>query len=696
MIVFLVNPLKDNTNRNALVRRWIMRTRTIVFLTVLTSLSFCLSLAFATSTGQIKGRLTHKDTGKPIIGASVLVVGTTMGAMTDLEGKFQILRLEPGTYILRISHLEFVTLEITDVVVGVDSTVEINRTLISKVTDLDETITVTGSCDALDKFVVDSRVTITRRPVQTVDNLLTQVAGVRTTSEDEVFIRGGRAGEVSYIVDGVPIGDPLGGSPGNLSLVSGSIAPPAHGGSAIVNGEPFDAMFFEHYGVNPFVDTEDDHYSTFAIDIDDASYTLARAYLNRGQLPHKDAIRVEEFINHFEYNYDPPDREAFRVVMEAAPSHFGPQGSQLLRIGIKGKVIRDADRKPANLVFVIDVSGSMGRENRLGLVKKSLALLTDRLTARDRVGIVIYGSRATVKMNPTWCHEKRNIQRVIESVQCGGSTNAEHGIKLGYKMASEIFVRGHINRVILCSDGVANVGATDSDGIHKQIKQYAQKGITLTTIGFGMGNYNDVLMEKLANNGDGQYAYVDNLKEARRLLIDNLTGTLQEIARDVKIQVDFNPGVVRSYRLLGYENRDVDDDKFRDDTEDGGEIGAGHTATALYELKLTEQPTSDVVATVFIRYQDPDSGEITEINHPFRRGGFTGTFAATSDDFRLAAAVAEFSEIMRGSYWARDAKLAPVLEVVQRLMDRSDNEDIVELERLIMTAGRHAEELAKR
>jgi Ca-activated chloride channel family protein len=471
--------------------------------------------------------------------------------------------------------------------------------------------------------------------------------------------------------------------------------PPAHGGTAIVNGEPYDAMFFENYGVNPFVDTEDDHLSTFAIDVDDASYIKTRQFLEQGNLPHKDAVRVEEFINHFKYNYNSPVYDPFQVYLEGAPSKFG-QNCQLLRIGIKGKNIRPENRKAANLVFVIDVSGSMDRENRLALVKRALRMLVDELNADDRVGIVIYGSRGEVLLEPTSAANKDRILTAIEFLRSGGSTNAEEGLKLGYQMADRYFEKGKINRLILCSDGVANVGVTKAEDLLKWIKNYADRGITLSSIGFGMENYNDIMLEKLGNKGNGHYAYVDDIAEARRIFVENLTGTLQVIARDVKIQVDFNPKTVRSYRLLGYENRDVDDDKFRDDKEDGGEIGSGHEVTALYEIKLFKNNTADDIGTVYIRFKDPDSGAVEEINKRIRRGHFEDRFRDCSTEFKLAAAAAEFSEILRKSYWAKNSNLDDVLDLVKEVYERNDSPEVVELMNLVSKAQKFSEELADR
>jgi len=464
---------------------------------------------------------------------------------------------------------------------------------------------------------------------------------------------------------------------------------PAHGGSVPPNGQDVDAMFFESYGVNPFVDTEDDHLSTFAADVDTASYALMRSYLRMGHAVPKESVRVEEFVNAFDYGYAAPRENAFAVFMEAAPWSFG-QGrkhSYLLRIGLKAREVSAEDRKPAILTFVIDVSGSMDRENRLGLVKRSLRLLVDQLKSNDQIGIAVYGGRGMKVLDHTGLDQKGDILAAIDALHTQGSTNAEEGIRIGYAMADKAFKQGGINRVILCSDGVANVGSTGAEAILEVIKDKAQKGITLSALGFGMGNYNDVLMEKLGDRGDGHYAYIDTISQAKRLFVENLTGTLQVVARDVKIQVDFNPGVVRSYRLIGYENRAVSDERFRDDTQDGGEIGAGHAATALYELKLWHGKQG-AVATTHIRYKDAHTHEVTELKRPLSTGALKAEFTETSRPFRLAATVAEFAEILRQSYWAQGADLSTVLTQAQTLSrEYGSDADVIELVDLIAKAG---------
>ena len=453
------------------------------------------------------------------------------------------------------------------------------------------------------------------------------------------------------------------------------------------NGAAFNDVFFKNYGTNPFIDTEDDHFSTFGMDVDTASYAIMRRYLRDGHLPPPEAVRVEEFVNAFNYNYMPPSHGAFAVHIEGAPSRFGEgKRLQLLRIGIQGRVIPTENRKDAVLTFVIDVSGSMAMENRLGLVKRSLRLLVEQLRPGDEVGLVIYGSRAKVLLPHTRVEGREAIIAAIDSLAPEGSTNAEQGLRIGYDLALKNARFGSINRIILCSDGVANVGETGPDGILRKVRAHVEEGITLTTIGFGMGNFNDILMEQLANKGNGSYAYVDTLYEAKRIFVENLTGTLQVIARDAKVQVDFNPRVVSRFRLLGYENRRLDHEDFRDDDADGGEIGSGHSVTALYEIKLHEG-ASGQLATVFIRHEDPDTREVTEISKDIFAAELADAFEDASPEFQLAAAIAEFAEILRDSFWAQEGSLAAVHQLIEGILPQIQSERSDELMRLVSQAA---------
>ena len=462
------------------------------------------------------------------------------------------------------------------------------------------------------------------------------------------------------------------------------------GGSATVNDEPYDLTFFQSYGVNPFIDTEDDRYSTFAMDVDTASYVVTRTFLTDGYMPDRDSVRVEEFVNYFEQEYAVPEEGAFSITIDGSPSQFGLDTHHMIRVGLQGQTISDEDRKDATLIFTIDVSGSMDRQDRLGLVKRSLNLLVDELRDEDKVGIVIYGSTGRIHLEPTSGENKQSIKTAINRLQSGGSTYVQQGLELAYRMAADEADSERITRVIVLSDGVANVGTTGAESILATIKDYVDEGVTLTTVGFGMGNYNDVLMEQLANDGNGTYHYVDTLAEARRLFVENLTGTLQYIAQDAKIQVEFDADSVRSYRLLGYENRDVADEDFRNDEVDAGEVGAGHTVTALYEIKINDEVTDDTtLATVRVRYEDPDSGEVSEISQTVTKGDLSAEFTEAPARYQLSAVVAEFAELLRQSYWAREGNLSDVEAEADRLRRiLPDDSDVAEFADLASMAAR--------
>lgn len=452
-------------------------------------------------------------------------------------------------------------------------------------------------------------------------------------------------------------------------------------------------MFFEDYGVNPFLDTEDDHLSTFAMDVDTASYTLARGFLlTNGTLPPPDAIRPEEFINYFDAGYAPPEGDdAFAIHLDAAPAPFGFREHYLFRVGIQGRFIEPEDRQPVFLVFVIDVSGSMGRDDRLGLVRQTLTILVDELRPDDRVAIVTYADQTRVRLAPTPASERDTIIAVINSLQPEGSTYAEAGLRLGYRLAQENMLPGENTRIILLSDGVANVGETGPAGILALVSEGVDSGITLSTIGFGMGNYNDVLMEQLANDGNGNYYYVDNLRQARRVFVHGLTGTLQVIGYDARVQVDFNPDITDRYRLIGYENRAIADASFRDDTIDAGEVGAGHSVTALYEIALEpgDLPADAVIATVYIRYQDADTREFVEISQTITVGDLLPSIDDGPPSFRLHAAVAEFAEILRDSYWAQGGSFRDVLALAEdAAIHFPDDMDVEEFIQMVQAAIR--------
>jgi Ca-activated chloride channel family protein len=464
-------------------------------------------------------------------------------------------------------------------------------------------------------------------------------------------------------------------------------SPPSNSQHPRKNQEPYD-MFFQNYGANPIIDTEDDHLSTFALDVDTGSYTIMRNYLRDGHLPPSDSVRVEEYVNYFDQGYEnPPAHQAFEISVDGAPSPFTQnERYQMLRVGIQGYQIPEYERKDAALTFVIDVSGSMDMDNRLGLVKHSLERLVEQLRSSDSVSIVVYGTDARVVLDPTPGSDKGTILEAIYSLHPEGVTNAEAGIRLGYRMAMKAFDPNGINRVILCSDGVANFGETESDVILSEIRHKVEEGVTLTTVGFGMDNYNDVLMEQLADNGNGFYAYVDDIREARRLFIDRITGTLQTIAMDAKVQVDFNPEVVVRYRLVGFENRAIADNDFRDNSVDAGEIGAGHSVTALYEVKLNPEAYGNI-ATVFMRWQDPDTRQVMELSKDFNTEELSYNFENANPYFQRSVVVAEYAEILKQSYWAEGSSLGHVYHEALRINELlSHDEDMNEFMELIKQA----------
>jgi Ca-activated chloride channel family protein len=446
-------------------------------------------------------------------------------------------------------------------------------------------------------------------------------------------------------------------------------------------------MFFEDYGVNPFVETATDNLSTFAMDVDTASYTLTRNYLLQSALlPDPLAVRPEEFINYFPTNYGQPEgNDAFALHLDAAPSPFR-NDNLLLRVGLQGRSIAPEDRDPVLLIFVVDVSGSMGDGVRMQMVRDALRILAGQMRADDYIGIVTFSDTANRLLEPVPASEIESILSEIDTLQPTNGTNAESGICYGYQMATENLHRELNTRVIFLSDGVANVGFTQPEEILDTIEDAAEQGITLTSIGVGMGNFNDVLLEQIANDGEGNYYYVDNVREARRIFVNNLVSTLQVIAYDARIQVEFNPDTVSRYRLIGYENRAIADADFRADaTVDAAEIGAGHTITALYEVELNPQAqTNGNIATAFVRYEDAPSRDVVEVNATITLGAVAAEFADAPDDFRLLAAVAEFAERLRQSPFAENTSYAAILEIVTALP--SNNPDIAELVQMIVTA----------
>jgi len=429
---------------------------------------------------------------------------------------------------------------------------------------------------------------------------------------------------------------------------------------------PYHDTTFQDPGSNPTTDPAEDQVSTFAMDVDTASYTIAQRFVADGNMPDPASVRVEEWVNSFDQDYPAPEEGTFAVHVDGAPTPFLDQRQVLLRVGIKARDSSERTRPDAALTFVIDTSGSMAQEDRLELVKDSLRKLVHGLGRGDSIAVVTFGDDARVVLPPTRATDEDTILSAIDELEPGGSTNLEAGLRLGYDLARETHNGDGIDRVILASDGVANVGLTDADGILRRIRDDAATGIELVSIGVGMGNYNDVLLEQLADQGDGFYAYVNDLAEARRLFTEDLTGTIQSVALDAKVQVEFDPDVVASYRLVGYENRAIADEDFRDPRVDAGAIGAGHSVTALYELSLTDRfSPDDVLGTVRLRWTEPGASHESSLAREFSAADLAGRFREADPTFRLDAVVAATAAVLRDEDGARVSDLRDVVDVVR-------------------------------
>jgi Ca-activated chloride channel homolog len=435
---------------------------------------------------------------------------------------------------------------------------------------------------------------------------------------------------------------------------------------------------------NDFIETSTEPTSTFSVDVDNASYTLARGVLNNGELPTPTSVRVEDFINYFHYSYPEPMREhPFSISLEVAPSPFG-EGKHLMRVGLQGKHIARAEMKPTSLVFLVDVSGSM-QGYKLDLIKRALNTLVDNMRASDKIGIVVYAGADGVVLPISDVRDKPGIKAAINALGSGGGTNAEAGIVTAYDMLEQAKQEDGNNRVIILTDGDFNVGRT-GQALVDLIASYRDKELSLTCVGVGLGNYNDLQMEYLAHQGNGNYFYLDTEEEAQRIFGEELPSTLEVIAADVKIQVEMNADAVARYRLVGYDNRILANEDFRDDTKDAGEIGPGHDVTALYEIELRpEAPGEAVLSQVRLRYKSQYGDASVEFSQPIKMSQVRQDISAASADLRFVAAVAEFAEILRGSKHSEGDRFDEVRDMARAASQPLNNERS-ELLRLIEIA----------
>lgn len=613
----------------------------------------CISAVANTKTIEVRGQVTEAN-GNEIIGVSVYLKGTNRGVVTDIDGKYVISVPEDATLVF--SFIGFQTQEIT-----VTGKTTINVVLEEDNTRLEESVIIGYG------VVKKSQLTGAISSVSAKEKRRGKQKNAGKPSPSSKFV----AEAVEYNTSGLMVCD-----------------------AAYIRHDNPSAEEYGSYVENRFISPLTEALSTFSIDVDAASYTNFRRFINQGQKPPKDAIRTEEFINYFKYNYDEPTKaDPVKVTTEVGTCPWNKE-NRLVRVGIKAKEIAKEDLPSSNLVFLIDVSGSMSGPTRMDLVKSSMKMLVNTLRENDRVAIVVYASEVGEKLASTPGTEKQKIKDVIDGLRAYGGTNGAGGIQKAYEIAQKNFIKGGNNRIILCTDGDFNIGVSSRQGLEDLISEKRSSGVFLSILGYGMGNYKDDRMQVLAQKGNGNAAYIDNLQEANRVLVQEFGGTLFTVAKDVKLQLEFNPAHVQAYRLVGYESRLLSKEDFNDDTKDAGEMGAGHTVTALYEviptgvesnvypqvdaLKYqkvakakvsTKFNSSPELLTVKLRYKQPDGNKSVKMELPVIDNGKNNV----SSDMRFASAVAMFAQLLKGSDFKGTATYQQAIDLAKSGIVNDDN-----------------------
>jgi Ca-activated chloride channel family protein len=584
----------------------------------------------------VTGTITDHS-GSPVPGASILIKNTRTGTTSKSDGTYKIIVSGPND-VLVFSAVDMVIKE-----------ERINvRTVIN--------VSLAADTKTMSEVVV---------------------TGLATEKDESVFLRGS-------------VNAPLGAYKSNISTYQNGSGYYRIGDR---QREDFNREGYDNINENKFFKVTDNPLSTFSIDVDAASYSNVRRFLNQGQLPPAGAVRIEEMVNYFHYEYpQPTNGDPFSINTEISDCPWN-KDNKLVLIGLQGKKIPTENLPASNLVFLIDVSGSMQGPERIGLVKASMKMLVDQLREQDKVAMVVYAGAAGLVLSPTSGTNKTKIKEAIDNLEAGGSTAGGAGIKLAYKTANSNFVKGGNNRVILCTDGDFNVGESSDDAMERLIEEERKSGVFLTVLGYGMGNYQDSKMQKLADKGNGNHAYIDGITEAKKVLVSEFGGTLFTIAKDVKLQIEFNPAKVQGYRLIGYENRMLAKEDFNDDKKDAGELGSGHTVTALYEVipvgvnsdflktvdKLKYQKNTeafsksaqtDEILTVKFRYKAPDGDVSKLIEHPVKDNQIS--IVKTSDNFRFAASVAQFGMLLRNSEFKSNASFSGVISLARKAKGNDD------------------------
>jgi Ca-activated chloride channel family protein len=615
------------------MKRFTATTAAGVLLLAAFMISATLHPSFTLSdTGTLKGQVTDAANGDPLPFVQVKLANSSYSNLTDFDGNYVFNHLPPGNYEAEFSLVGYTTLKET-FTINQGKTTKLDVTLNIQQSEVEEIVIV---AEEVERESVISKVFGTSQRAD-VAYSAAPMDGIAYMPEDNTFHNTEEYDEIDEIGFRDVIGNPL---------------------------------------------------STFSIDVDNASYSNIRRFISYNQVPHKDVVRIEEMINYFDYEYPQPKGEhPFYVGTEISQSPWN-EDTKLIMIGIQGKDIDYSKAAPSNLVFLLDVSGSMNSENKLPLMKQSLFKLIDQMSEKDRIAIVVYAGAAGLVLPSTPASDKAAIKQALNNLQAGGSTAGGAGIELAYKTALENLIEDGNNRVILCTDGDFNVGASSDAEMVRLIEEKRKSGVFLTICGFGMGNYKDSKMEKIANKGNGNYYYIDTQKEAEKVFVTDMRGTLFTIAKDVKIQVEFNPAKVEEYRLIGYENRMLNKEDFDNDEKDAGELGAGHRVTAIYEVKLKDnkdfspqgmkdgeelkyQTTkvkddayySEEIMTLKMRYKQPDGDKSKLIEAAVIDNQLP--LEESSDNFRFAAAVAEFGMLLRDSEYKGDASYEEVIRLAK-------------------------------
>ena len=630
-------------------------------LIISTILIFFFNLSFG-QTGILKGTVTDKQNNDTILFANVILTDSANniigGASTDIDGHYTIKPIKPGIYNVKVTYVGYKSKMIKGVIINANKVRFLNITLEASTQTLHAVEIVAYKVPIISRDCSSSGAIMSSQEIQ----CLPGVRGNRVTKR--------RMRKSQIATGGVYSAN------GYMGTIRGAST------SGTVNY--VDRVQIEHNTEsydniveNEFMDVLGNPLSTFSVDVDKASYSNVRRYLNNNQMPPKDAVRVEEFINYFHYNYPAPTGEhPFSINIEAANCPWNSK-HQIIQIGLKGEEIDSEEIPPSNIVFLLDVSGSMGSYNKLPLLQKSMKILVEKLRPEDKVAIVVYAGAAGCVLKSTSGANKEKIYNAIDRLNAGGSTAGGAGIKLAYRIAKENFIKEGNNRVILATDGDFNVGVSDNGSLVKMIENKREDGVFLTILGFGMGNYKDARMEQLSNAGNGNYAYIDNILEAQKMFGTELWGTLYTIAKDVKIQIEFNPALVKAYRLIGYENRMLAAEDFNDDKKDAGEIGVGHCVTAIYEVipadskeearktdSLKYQSSniinSDELLTVKFRYKEPDGKKSKLITKSIKSEDINSEI--DSENLLFASSVAEFGLLLRDSKFKGNASYTAVLK----------------------------------